>query len=148
MRAREGETAAHALEGLSHALAEAQQQPGRRLSWSDGTRTPRGRSSAALEADLLGAISRDEIAVLFQPQFAFADGRLTGAEALARWEHPQLGRIGAATLFAVAERADQTAQLSEQIAAQALAAGASGFFHKSASDELIVAIRRVWTEST
>ena len=31
---------------------------------------------------------------------------------------------------------------------EALAAGASGFFHKSASDELIVAIRQVWTEST
>jgi DNA-binding NarL/FixJ family response regulator len=31
---------------------------------------------------------------------------------------------------------------------EALAAGASGFFQKSASDELIVAIRQVWTEST
>jgi DNA-binding NarL/FixJ family response regulator len=31
---------------------------------------------------------------------------------------------------------------------EALAAGASGFFHKSAVKELIAAITRVWTEST
>jgi two-component system KDP operon response regulator KdpE len=31
---------------------------------------------------------------------------------------------------------------------EALAAGASGFFHKFAADELSVAIRRVWKEST
>ena len=108
LRARTGEVAADALDTLSQALADAQRQPGVRLVWADGRRAPRGRSAAALEADLLAALARDEIAVLFQPQFALADGRLTGAEALARWEHPTLGRIGAATLFAVAERADQT----------------------------------------
>ena len=31
---------------------------------------------------------------------------------------------------------------------EVLAAGASGFFHKAATRELIGAIRRVWTEST
>jgi len=124
LRARAGEAAADALDTLSQALADAQRQPGVRLVWADGRRAPRGRSAAALEADLLAALARDEIAVLFQPQFALADGRLTGAEALARWEHPTLGRIGAATLFAVAERADQTLQLSQHIAARALAAAA------------------------
>jgi len=125
LRAREGEVAADALDTLSQALAEAQRQPGVRLVWADGRRAPRGRSAAALEADLLAALAHDEIAVLFQPQFALRDGRLTGAEALARWEHPTLGRIGAATLFAVAERADQTLQLSQHIAARSLSAAAS-----------------------
>lgn len=124
LRARAGEVAADALDTLSQALADAQRHPGVRLIWADGRRAPRGRSAAALEADLLAALARDEIAVLFQPQYALADGRLTGAEALARWEHPTLGRIGAATLFAVAERADQTLQLSQHIAARALAAAA------------------------
>ncbi len=125
LRASEGELAADALDTLSQALAEAQRQPGVRLVWADGRRAPRGRSAAALEADLLAALARNEIAVLFQPQFALDDGRLTGAEALARWEHPTLGRIGAATLFAVAERADQTLQLSQHIAARALSAAAA-----------------------
>ncbi|MDP3675554.1 MAG: bifunctional diguanylate cyclase/phosphodiesterase [Novosphingobium sp.] len=113
-----------AIDGLSHALAEAQNQPARRLIWADGSRVPRGRSGAALEADLMKALGQGEIAILFQPQFRLSDGRLTGAEALARWDHAALGRIGAATLFAVAERSDQAAALGRHIAERALLAAA------------------------
>ena len=41
-----------------------------------------------------------------------------------------------------------TAMTDDAIRDEALAAGASGFFHKSAANELVVAIRRIWTEST
>ena len=41
-----------------------------------------------------------------------------------------------------------SAMADDAIRDEALAAGASGFFHKSAANELIVAIRRIWTEST
>jgi DNA-binding NarL/FixJ family response regulator len=41
-----------------------------------------------------------------------------------------------------------TAMTDDAIRDEALAAGASGFFHKSAAGELIVAIGRIWTEST
>jgi DNA-binding NarL/FixJ family response regulator len=42
-----------------------------------------------------------------------------------------------------------TAMTDDAIRDEALAAGASGFFQKSAAaDDLIVAIRRIWTEST
>lgn len=47
------------------------------------------------------------------------------AEALARWQHPQLGRISAAALFALAERADLVLPLSAAIAEQALAHAAN-----------------------
>ena len=41
-----------------------------------------------------------------------------------------------------------SAMADDAIRDEALAAGASGFLHKSAVDELIVAITRIWTEST
>jgi DNA-binding NarL/FixJ family response regulator len=41
-----------------------------------------------------------------------------------------------------------TAMTDDAFRDEALAAGASGFFHKSAAADLIVAIRRIWTEST
>jgi DNA-binding NarL/FixJ family response regulator len=41
-----------------------------------------------------------------------------------------------------------SAMTDDDIRDDALAAGASGFFHKSAANELIAAIRRIWTEST
>ena len=124
LRALPGDRPQVAIDSLSHALAEAQNQPARRLIWADGSRMPRGRSGAALEGDLMKALGRGQIAVLFQPQFSLGDGRLTGAEALARWDHATLGRIGAATLFAVAERSDQTAALGRHIAERALSAAA------------------------
>ena len=80
LRALPGDSPKVGIDSLSHALAEAQSQPARRLIWADGTRMPRGRSGAALEGDLLKALGRGEIAVLFQPQFSLSDGRLTGAE--------------------------------------------------------------------
>jgi DNA-binding NarL/FixJ family response regulator len=41
-----------------------------------------------------------------------------------------------------------TAMADDATRDEALAAGASGFFHKSAANDLIVAIRRLWAEST
>jgi DNA-binding NarL/FixJ family response regulator len=41
-----------------------------------------------------------------------------------------------------------SAMADDAIRDEALAAGASGFFDKSAATELIVAIGRIWTEST
>ncbi|WP_231889609.1 EAL domain-containing protein [Erythrobacter neustonensis] len=77
-------------------------------------------SAGVLEADLLCALDRREIEVLFQPQFACASGAVVGAEALARWRHPTLGSIGARDLFAVAERAGLVAPLSRHVVARAL----------------------------
>lgn len=107
---------------LAETLERARHNAGQRLLWADGEMGIRGRSSAQLEADLLAALDRDEIEILFQPQFASAGDALVGAEALARWRHPELGRIGAGALFAIAERADHVAQLSSHIASRALAA--------------------------
>ncbi|MEE4317056.1 MAG: EAL domain-containing protein [Erythrobacter sp.] len=73
-----------------------------------------------LEADLLRALDRREIEVLFQPQFSCASGAVVGAEALARWRHPTLGAIGARDLFAIAERAALVAPLSRHVVARAL----------------------------
>src|SRR5690606_29381004 len=107
----------------AHTLGGRQLQGGG-IAWADGETVRPGRTAAQLEADLLVAIDRDEIEILFQPQFSAEHDRLTGAEALARWRHPMLGRIGAAALFGLAERTDHIAPLSRHIASRALAAAA------------------------
>ncbi|MGB5485749.1 putative bifunctional diguanylate cyclase/phosphodiesterase [Parasphingorhabdus sp.] len=78
-----------------------------------------------LEDQLAGAMGRGEIVIAFQPQLRVATGQLTGAEALARWEHPEYGLLGASTLFAVAERAGVMESLSTQIHKQALTLAAN-----------------------
>ena len=120
LRALADDTVESLLDRLGHTLGSRRLQ-GARIAWADGESVLPGRTAAQLEADLLVAIDRDEIEILFQPQFD-ADDLLTGAEALARWRHPLLGRIGAAALFGVAERSDHVAPLSRHIARRALAA--------------------------
>ncbi len=68
-----------------------------------------------LEADLAHALERGDIAIALQPQIKVETGQLIGAEALARWNHPKLGFLGAATLFSVAERAGLMELLSSHI---------------------------------
>jgi len=125
LRGLERESVDSMLDRLGQALDKAKRSQARRLAWADGEIAVPGHSAAQLEADLLSAIDRDEIEILFQPQFSLsvrglAGDRLTGAEALARWNHPRLGRIGAAALFAIAERADHVEPLSRHIARRAL----------------------------
>ena len=78
-----------------------------------------------LEIDLRGALEKDEIEILFQPQLSITTGAVTGVEALARWQHPLLGELGAAPLFAAAERSDFLVPLSRHIQRKALAMAAA-----------------------
>ncbi|MXN65608.1 EAL domain-containing protein [Stappia sp. GBMRC 2046] len=56
-----------------------------------------------LELDLRRAIDREELSLVYQPQFALADGSLAGVEALMRWDHPHLGMIPPTEFIAIAE---------------------------------------------
>jgi EAL domain-containing protein (putative c-di-GMP-specific phosphodiesterase class I) len=70
------------------------------------------------------AIAQDEIEVLFQPQFAAAEGALLGAEALARWRHPAVGEIGGGELFSLAMRTGRVTEVSRHVARVALGTAA------------------------
>lgn len=70
------------------------------------------------------SLAAKQIAIMLQPQFAVADGRLSGAEALARWHHPELGEIGAEPLFSAADRCDLREELSHLIQHEAIAIAA------------------------
>lgn len=121
MRAVETDEPDSILDHLATALQRAKDERGRRVAWVSGELIHVGVSNQQLEADMLAAIDRKEIEIVFQPQFSMAGDRLIGAEALARWQHPQIGRLGANTLFTLAERTDHVAQLSRHIAERALA---------------------------
>ncbi|WP_029075742.1 EAL domain-containing protein [Kaistia adipata] len=63
-----------------------------------------GADTLTLEADLRRAIGREEIKVLYQPIVRLEDRTIAGFEALARWDHPQHGRIPPAEFIPLAER--------------------------------------------
>ena len=56
-----------------------------------------------LVTDLYGAVARGEIVAHYQPQVDLATDRIVAAEALARWQHPELGLISPAVFIPIAE---------------------------------------------
>lgn len=56
-----------------------------------------------LESELRRAIERQEITVLYQPIVRLEDRAIAGFEALARWDHPKLGRLSPAEFISIAE---------------------------------------------
>jgi diguanylate cyclase (GGDEF)-like protein len=59
---------------------------------------------ARLGSELHSAIVRRELFLLYQPVYDLASGRISGAEALVRWQHPQRGLVPPCDFIPVAER--------------------------------------------
>ena len=70
------------------------------------------------------AIDKGEVWVAFQPKLDLATRRIIGAEALARWTHPEKGPIAATEFVAAAEQSNRIAKLTDFVLEKSVAAAA------------------------
>jgi diguanylate cyclase (GGDEF)-like protein/PAS domain S-box-containing protein len=63
----------------------------------------RNRRRAAVEAGLRQAIEKNQLALHWQPKVDIGSWQVVGAEALMRWQHPELGSVPPGEFIAVAE---------------------------------------------
>lgn len=68
-----------------------------------------------LGSELQQAIARDQLYLVFQPKIGVSDGRVSGAEALLRWNHPDLGAISPADFIPVAEHTGQIRRIGRWV---------------------------------
>ena len=68
-----------------------------------------------MERELRQAIEKDELRLFYQPKVDFATGKLIGAEALVRWEHPQEGIIAPNVFIPLAEESGLINKLSDWV---------------------------------
>ena len=57
----------------------------------------------SIETDLRGAVGNGELVLNYQPKICLSSGRISGVEALIRWEHPEQGILPPADFIPVAE---------------------------------------------
>jgi predicted signal transduction protein with EAL and GGDEF domain len=78
------------------------------------------KRSLAIVSALRDAVDEGQLDVAFQPIAGLDERRATGAEALARWHHPVLGRVGPDEFIPIAERAGLTEAITGLVLAKAL----------------------------
>jgi len=94
---------AHVLEAHAEsALCRARERGGNRIECFTSTLNEVSLERQELESCLRSALQNGELQMYYQPQF-FMDGRLAGAEALMRWNHPLLGAVPPVKFIPLAE---------------------------------------------
>jgi len=73
----------------------------------------KGAQAAAIPAaEVIGGLRAGQIEPFFQPKVEMATGKLVGAEALARWRHPERGIVSPGAFVGVLEAAGQADALT------------------------------------
>lgn len=72
-----------------------------------------------LENQLRRALDRQQFEVYYQPQISLQTGKIIGAEALVRWNHPEYGVVSPAKFIPLAEETGIILQIGEWVLTQA-----------------------------
>jgi diguanylate cyclase (GGDEF)-like protein/PAS domain S-box-containing protein len=76
---------------------------------------------ASLDAELRLALAHNQLTVVYQPIVALDTGHIAKAEALLRWQHPELGAVSPAEFIPVAEANGQIVPMGDWVFEQATA---------------------------
>jgi diguanylate cyclase (GGDEF)-like protein len=68
-----------------------------------------------LESELRHAVTQRQFAIHYQPKINVATGRITGAEALVRWQHPQRGLLPPGAFIGIAEEIGLIGAIGSQV---------------------------------
>ncbi len=98
-----GVDAAALLRQADAAMLGAKQRGRDRVEMYDPARQSTARDRLSLAADLRRALDLDQLRLEYQPIVDLATGRIVGAEALCRWDHPGRGPVPPDEFIPVAE---------------------------------------------
>jgi diguanylate cyclase (GGDEF)-like protein len=103
------------LKNAGAALYRAKEQGGNAYQFYTADMNAKAVKRLAVENNLRRALERDEFVLHYQPQMDVNTNRIVGAEALVRWQHPELGLIYPHDFIALAEDTNLIVPLGEWI---------------------------------
>ena len=102
----DGDSVETLLKNADAAMYRAKEAGRGRFEFFSKKLNAESRRKIGLERDLRAAYYNNELEVYYQPQFDFATGVISGAEALLRWQHAVEGFISPAEFVPLAEDSD------------------------------------------
>ncbi len=103
MSTAESESAQELLRDADTAMYRAKEKGKARYEVFDKSMHGKAFALLQLETDLRRAIERNEFRIVYQPVVSLSNGRITGFEALIRWQHPERGILGPEEIIPLAE---------------------------------------------
>ena len=107
------------LKASDIALYHAKGQGKNHFAYYQEHMTEPAQARIRMEADLRGALDRGELELYYQPQVDTRTATVVGAEALVRWNHPELGLVPPMRFSPVAEEMNIIDELGKWTISQA-----------------------------
>ncbi|MCK7612076.1 sensor domain-containing protein [Roseibium sediminicola] len=99
----DAENAAQLLRNADKAMFEAKSSGRNGYQIYEQTRPERSVNKLTLLEEMRSGIENGDFFLEYQPQYNLVSGRIIGAEALVRWQHPSLGRLMPGEFIGLAE---------------------------------------------
>ena len=110
---------ASVIRDANAALHEAKLRGRDRTEVFNGNLRAKAVDRLTFETGLRRALRRDELRLFFQPQIALETGRISGAEALIRWQHPEHGLLTPGEFVPIAEQSGLIIPIGSWVVAEA-----------------------------
>ncbi|MDP2093093.1 MAG: EAL domain-containing protein, partial [Hydrogenophaga sp.] len=103
------------LQAANAALHRAKQLSGNRFEFFKEDMHGAAREALLIESHLHRALAGNELVLHYQPQVDALSGRIIGAEALIRWQHPDWGLVPPFRFIPIAEKSGLIAEVGEWV---------------------------------
>jgi len=111
----DGQEAETLLKHAEMAMYQAKQRGRKTYEFFSGDMNAHALERLTLENQLRRAVERNEFVLYYQPKVDISSGRITGAEALVRWRHPDQGIVSPAKFIPIAEETGLIVEIGQWV---------------------------------